>query len=778
MSQLSNLDNQTRLSVIMFSDIVGYSKMMQQNETLGMELLDRHNQIIRNTIGKHEGKEVKVIGDAFLVSFSSVANAVRCAIEIQEQFGKYNESISEKEKILLRIGIHMGDIILKDNDVFGDGVNIASRIEPLAEPGGICISQEVYNLVRHKLDLQVVSLGPKELKNIKDKIEIYEILVGSLSTTTHKAAKRKSYRNKWKYLSALAFFSIIGLMVIVFLLNKSSSDSLYSRRLNVGTNHVTSMDISSDGNWIVYHAVEGNKGANLFIVPATGGPSKKITNDTIGPWKMSARFSPAANEIVYQLQEDIYIVPTLGGTPRKLCSGGYSPVWSPDGKTILFFRHNDQPEKTGFYSINADGTNERNLTGFREVFRASTAWSPNGLRFAYLKEFIDTLDQRFSEIVIYNIAENTEKQITFDKKIINDLCWASTGKIIYSSNRNGDFDLWTIPESGGTPQSVTIGAGDDGDPRISHNGERLAFLNISQSLNLWTLDLQTQRFEQITFNEGQDYINAAISPDGNKVLYQFEDNSTKSKAVYIVCNIDGSEPITIDPKTEKYTIARYGAFWSPDNESFFFNGVREPTESGFEDSASAPYKVFRYFFGTNDTKEITAGVLADVSRDGILFLLKRDYFESDTALVVPASTPDSIIRVINADRSRWMSTRFTWDSKNIVLQDTNGIEVIPIDRGMRKMIPGSQKNFYLVDVAPNNNSIIAITIEPKTKRAVLVEMNYFSGKYSLLTALPANTQLSNYSSFFSTDVISPNGKMMIFYILEIKNRIILFDNFH
>src|SRR5271157_2253686 len=98
MSENPSPENQTRLSVIMFSDIVGYSKMMQENETLAMTILARHNEIIREALKKHEGKEIKVIGDAFLVSFATVANAVRCAIEIQEQFGKYNESASEKEK--------------------------------------------------------------------------------------------------------------------------------------------------------------------------------------------------------------------------------------------------------------------------------------------------------------------------------------------------------------------------------------------------------------------------------------------------------------------------------------------------------------------------------------------------------------------------------------------------------------------------------------------------------------------------------------------------------
>ncbi len=172
MPELDTLNSQRRLSVIMFSDIVSYSKMMQENEDLAMTLLDRHNKIVRGSLKNHDGSEIKVIGDAFLVSFNTVANSVRCAIDIQEQLSKYNEGKSDNEKIQLRIGIHMGDIIIKDSDVFGDGVNIASRIETLAEPGGICISQEVYNMVKQKLDFQVVSLGPRQFKNIKDKIEI------------------------------------------------------------------------------------------------------------------------------------------------------------------------------------------------------------------------------------------------------------------------------------------------------------------------------------------------------------------------------------------------------------------------------------------------------------------------------------------------------------------------------------------------------------------------------------------------------------------------------
>ena len=274
MPDITNSESQTHLSVIMFSDIVGYSKKMQENEDLTMKLLARHNQIVRDALSKHEGKEIKMIGDAFLVSFTTVANAVRCAVDIQECFAKYNESAAEKEKILLRIGIHMGDIIVKDNDVFGDGVNIASRIEPLAEPGGICISQEVYNLVRHKLDLQAVSLGPKELKNIKDKIEIYEILVGSITSDAHKAKMRKKNRRNWVYALAGLFLAAIVIMIAIKLLNKPSTP-MVTRILKTGSNYVADPNISPDGNWIVYVALDSRMRPSLYVVPTSGGEAKE-----------------------------------------------------------------------------------------------------------------------------------------------------------------------------------------------------------------------------------------------------------------------------------------------------------------------------------------------------------------------------------------------------------------------------------------------------------------------------------------------------------------------
>jgi len=165
------------LAAIMITDIVGFSKQMENDEEHTYSKLLVHNKMIRKNIAKNKGEEIKTIGDAFLVRFKSTVDAVRAAVNIQKEFLRYNKDKKKVDQILLRIGIHIGDILIKDNDVFGNGVNVASRIEPLAEPGGICISADAYNVVRKSIDIKVLSLGKKELKNIEDPPEIFRILI-------------------------------------------------------------------------------------------------------------------------------------------------------------------------------------------------------------------------------------------------------------------------------------------------------------------------------------------------------------------------------------------------------------------------------------------------------------------------------------------------------------------------------------------------------------------------------------------------------------------------
>src|ERR1700738_3085945 len=124
-----------KLAAIMFTDMVGYSAMTQKNEALTLELLEEHKHLLRPIFPKYDGKEIATIGDAFFVEFASALDAAGCAIEIQRIFLERNNSVSPERQVRIRIGLHIGDVVHLGDHVHGDGVNIAARIEPLAEPG-------------------------------------------------------------------------------------------------------------------------------------------------------------------------------------------------------------------------------------------------------------------------------------------------------------------------------------------------------------------------------------------------------------------------------------------------------------------------------------------------------------------------------------------------------------------------------------------------------------------------------------------------------------------
>ena len=168
---------QRRLAAIMFTDIVGYSAMAQRNDALALELLEEHRRILRGIFVRFGGEEVKTIGDAFMVEFSSALNAANCAVEIQRALAKRNHDVASDCRIELRIGIHIGDVVHRENDIYGDGVNIASRIQPLALPGGICLSVDVERQIRNSFEHRLEKLGAAELKNIQLPIELFRVIL-------------------------------------------------------------------------------------------------------------------------------------------------------------------------------------------------------------------------------------------------------------------------------------------------------------------------------------------------------------------------------------------------------------------------------------------------------------------------------------------------------------------------------------------------------------------------------------------------------------------------
>jgi adenylate cyclase len=159
----------------MFTDMVGYTALGQRNESLSLALVEEQRKLIRPTLERHNGREVKTMGDAFLVEFSSALDAVMCAYDIQRATKEFNVSLPEERRIHLRVGVHLGDVVESQGDISGDAVNIASRIEPLAEDGGVCLTRQVYDQIQNKFELQMASLGIKTLKNVSVPVEVYKI---------------------------------------------------------------------------------------------------------------------------------------------------------------------------------------------------------------------------------------------------------------------------------------------------------------------------------------------------------------------------------------------------------------------------------------------------------------------------------------------------------------------------------------------------------------------------------------------------------------------------
>ncbi len=163
------------MAAIMFTDVVGYTLLGQKNESLSLSLLEDQRKLVRQILDRHNGREVKTIGDAFLIEFPSALDAVRCAYNIQRKARERNVSMPEERRVHLRIGIHLGDVVESDGDISGDAVNVASRIGPFAENGGISLSRQVYDQVQNKFELPLTSLGAKTLKNVGAPVELYKV---------------------------------------------------------------------------------------------------------------------------------------------------------------------------------------------------------------------------------------------------------------------------------------------------------------------------------------------------------------------------------------------------------------------------------------------------------------------------------------------------------------------------------------------------------------------------------------------------------------------------
>jgi len=182
-----------RLATILMADVVGYSKMMGENEERTIEVLRGHREVFDEMLKLHRGRIFNTAGDAILAEFPSAVDAVRCATEVQAALRTRNDHLPPEQRMVFRIGVNLGDVIVQGGDLLGDGVNVAARIQTIAEPGGICISGSVYDQIQNKLSLQFRQMGEQSFKNISQPIRTFSI--ADLEEGTP-ASRRMSRMNK------------------------------------------------------------------------------------------------------------------------------------------------------------------------------------------------------------------------------------------------------------------------------------------------------------------------------------------------------------------------------------------------------------------------------------------------------------------------------------------------------------------------------------------------------------------------------------------------------
>ena len=197
------------LSAILSADVEGYSRLMGEDEDATIRTLTTYRELMSTIIQKHRGRVVDSPGDNLLAEFGSVADAVRCAVEIQEEFRVRNAELPENRKMEFRIGINLGDVVKEGERIYGDGVNITARVEGLSEGGGICISGTVYDSIKNKLSLSYESLGEHTVKNITEPIRVYRMRVGPDAAAPGVSKEKRHGVKRWHWTALAAVVVLI-----------------------------------------------------------------------------------------------------------------------------------------------------------------------------------------------------------------------------------------------------------------------------------------------------------------------------------------------------------------------------------------------------------------------------------------------------------------------------------------------------------------------------------------------------------------------------------------
>ncbi len=209
---MATRDVERKLTAIFVTDVAGYSRLMAENPDQTLETLTAYRQVFSEYVEQFHGRIVNRPGDSILAEFGSVVDAVTCAAEVQRELAERNQGLPEQRRMHFRIGVNLGDVLIKDGELFGDGVNIAARLEALADPGGVCISRTVYDQVYTRLDLDYDYLGEHKVKNSAEPLRVYKVMLEPGAAAHRVVGAKKKLTVQWRKV-ALAASVVAAVMV-------------------------------------------------------------------------------------------------------------------------------------------------------------------------------------------------------------------------------------------------------------------------------------------------------------------------------------------------------------------------------------------------------------------------------------------------------------------------------------------------------------------------------------------------------------------------------------
>ncbi len=563
----------------------GYSRMMAEDEVATIDTLRRYREIIGAHVSAQRGRVVDSPGDNLLAEFSSALEAVRCGVAVQRELATHNSELDPARRMEFRIGIHLGDVIFEEGRIYGDGVNIAARLEALAQAGGICISNAVYEQVHGKLDIVCEDIGERQIKNIPRRVRVLRVRTDSVPAPRGVASLIARYAPRkfapW-IIAGLLIFAGIAAWRMARTAKHFLGKTVELQRLTdfVGLEEFPA--ISPDAKTVAFSADTGPN-RQIWVRLIAGGRPLQITKDAAE--HVFPRWTRDSASIIYYspppkgvAQGTLWEVSALGGTPRRLATSLSGADVSHDGKKLAFFRLNDK-EQIDLAVLDRDTSQLRVLSELPSRFEyIYPRWSPDDSSIAYQRGSQLWAD----DIFLVQASGGSPRQITHEGVLSGGLCWLPDGSgVLFSSARGSTIlylptmHLWSVGIDGSGPTQVSYGETSLQNPDLDVDGKLVASrLRIQHQIWKYPVDGtpadNVSHAQAITQQTGI-VETPSVSPDDRQLAYLSDEGGHGN--VWIM-NLDTKESRQLTSEHDPRVTVGVPV-WSPDGVNLALVSTRD-----------------------------------------------------------------------------------------------------------------------------------------------------------------------------------------------------------